>query len=75
MNNFTIYIQDNNGDYTYKEVEADSSENAIFKTFGDGWRKLSNNEIPKGVYKTGTYSFEKGYLTVKTPSTGPNISS
>lgn len=68
MNRFIIHIQDNNGHYEYKEIEASSSEEAIKSEFGEGWIKLSNNEIPSGVYETGTYSYDNGYLTVETPS-------
>jgi len=68
MNNFIIHIQNINGSYTYKTIEANSSDEAIKLVFGDNWERLSNNEIPSGIYETGTYSFDNGYLTVETPS-------
>jgi len=68
MKTYILYIENCNGITVKTEVEAESSQEAV-NSFLDGkWRKMTNNEIPTGVRKIGTYSFKKGYVTVKKPN-------
>lgn len=65
---YILYLQNNNGDTTQKEVEAESSLEAVNNTLDGKWVLMSKNEIPRGVYESGTYSVENGYITVKKPN-------
>jgi hypothetical protein len=65
---YVLYLQNNNGDTTQKEVEADSSLEAVNNTLDGRWVVMSKNEIPRGMYASGTYSVERGYITVKKPN-------
>lgn len=65
---FILNLQNNNGDTTQKEVEADSSLEAVNNTLDGKWVLMTNREIPSGMYASGTYSVENGYVTVKKPN-------
>jgi hypothetical protein len=65
---YVLYLQNNNGDTTKKEVKADSSLEAVNSALDGKWVVMSNKEIPRGMYASGTYSVERGYITVKKPN-------
>lgn len=68
MSLYILHLQDNSGSTNIKEVEAESSQEAVDSNMKGQWVKMSNNEIPRGMYRSGTYSVENGYLTVKKPN-------
>ena len=68
MDKYILNIQNNKGERIAREVEAKSSHEAVNNNLEGKWVQMSNNELPRGMYETGTYSFEKGYVTVKKPN-------
>lgn len=64
-NIFILYIQDSNGHTTEKSVEANSSHRAVHDHLDGKWIKVS---APRGMYESGAYSFDKGFITVKKPN-------
>jgi hypothetical protein len=68
MKEFILHIQKNNGFTDEKSVLAESSVQAVNNNLDGEWVKMSNNELPRGTYPSGTYSYERGYVTVKKPN-------
>ena len=70
METYILNLQASNGKTTYQAVEANTSSEAVNSFFGSHgkWVKMSNSEIPSGTYRSGTYSVEAGYVTVKKPN-------
>ncbi len=68
MSIFTLYLQNNQGHTTQREVEAESSLEAVSANLDGKWVKMFDREIPSGIYESGTYSVERGYVTVKKPN-------
>ncbi|MDX9744311.1 MAG: hypothetical protein RBT59_10865 [Arcobacteraceae bacterium] len=65
---YVLYLEDSNGNTTQKEVDAENSIDAVNDNLDGSWVMMSKNEMPRGVYESGTYSVERGYVTVKKPN-------
>ena len=65
---FTLLLEDDKGLTTKQNVIASDSIAAVNDNVPGTWCKMDKNDIPRGIYGVGTYSYKNGYVLVKKPN-------